>query len=473
MTSNARTLVILGAGGDLTARLLLPGVGQLLASRRGSDIQLIGAGVEPMTEDDWRQRVAASFTAGGASGELVESVAASTKYLQADVTKAGDLERLFAACDGAPALYFALPPSVTIAACAALDKVAMPPGTIFALEKPFGTDLETARALNRQLTLLLPEHQLHRVDHFLGKSTVLNLLGLRFANRIFEPLWSGQHIKSVEIVFDEPLGLEGRAGYYDSAGALVDMIQSHLLLVLALVAIEPPSSLEPEDLRGAMAQALRATRVWGGDPAASSRRARYTGGTIEGREFVDYAKEPGVDPDRCTETLAEMTVSVDNWRWAGVPFTMRSGKAISGRRKDIVITFKDVPHLPYGFEGKKGPERLRISLSPDELELDISINGEGDPFVLDRVTLATSFAEGELGPYGEVLAGILSDDPTLSVRGDVVEECWRIVEPVLASWKRNEVPLGEYVAGSAGPEAWPSSAAPSADGPSIDGHGQA
>ena len=454
MISIDRTLVILGAGGDLSARLLLPGVGQLLASRRGSDIQLIGAGVEPMSDADWRARVAASFDAGGATGERVDAVLATTRYLQADVTKHEDLDRILDACVGAPSLYFALPPAVTIAACVALAEVDLPAGTVFALEKPFGTDLDTARELNRQLAMLLAENQIHRVDHFLGKSTVLNLLGLRFANRIFEPLWSAQHIASVEIVFDEALGLEGRAGYYDKAGALVDMIQSHLLLVMALVAIEPPSSVEPDDLRGAMAQALRATRVWGNDPVDSSRRARYTAGTIAGRDFIDYADEPGVDPDRGTETLAEMTVSIDNWRWAGVPFTLRSGKGLAGTRKDITVTFKDVPHLPYGFEGKKGPERLRISLTPDELELDISINGEGDPFTLDRVTLAATFGEGELGPYGEVIAGIMAADPTLSVRADVVEECWRIVAPVLEAWKQGDVPLEEYPAGTAGPSAW-------------------
>ncbi|HEV7957426.1 MAG: glucose-6-phosphate dehydrogenase [Microbacteriaceae bacterium] len=454
MTPAQRTLVIFGASGDLTARLLLPGVGQLLESPRGGDIQLLGVGDRPMSDDEWRQRVSDSFAAGGATGEWVPALLSATRYLQADVTKADDLRRVFAACDGLPALYFALPPAVTIAVCTALRSVQIPEGTVLALEKPFGTDLVTARELNRQLATLLPENQIHRVDHFLGKSTVLNLLGLRFANRIFEPLWNGQNIERVEIVFEEKLGLEGRAGYYDKAGALVDMIQSHLLLVLALVTIEPPSSIEPDDLRGAIAQALRATRVRGDDPSEASRRARYTRGSIDDREFVDYVEEPGVDPARGTETLAEVTLSVDNWRWAGVPFVLRSGKALSGVRKDIVITFKDVPHLPYGFEGGSGAERLRISLSPDELELEININGEGDPFVLDRVVLSTTFGAGELGPYGEVLAGILAGDPTLSVRGDAVEECWRIVEPVLTAWRAGEVPLDEYPAGSNGPAGW-------------------
>lgn len=455
MSSITRTLVILGAGGDLTARLLLPGVGQLLASSRGSDIRLLGVDRGPMDAAAWTTRVADSFAAGGASGERVDGVIASTEYLRADVTDAEDLRRVLAACDGEPALYFALPPAVTIAACEALTGVDLPVGTVLALEKPFGTDLPSAQRLNTTLATLVPENRVHRVDHFLGKSTVLNLLGLRFANRILEPLLTSQHVAKVEIVFDEALGLESRAGYYDRAGALVDMIQSHLLLVLALVAMEPPPSVHAGDLRDAVATVLRATRI--SNPVADSRRARYTAGVIGDRDLPAYASEDGVDPARQTETLAEMTVVIGNWRWESVPFVLRSGKALATQRKGIIITFKDVPHLPDGLAGKKGPERLRISLSPDRLELDITINGEGDPFELDRTTMSATFASGELGPYGEVLAGILGDDPTLSVRADAVEECWRIVSPVLEAWRRDDVPLEEYPAGSSGPTTWPDS----------------
>jgi glucose-6-phosphate 1-dehydrogenase len=448
MTDHIGTLVILGAGGDLTKRLLLPGLGQLLGSSRGYDLRLIGVGFDPMTDAEWRARVVASFAAGGVT------VAKNSIYLQADVTSAADFTRIFAAVDGTPALYFALPPHVTIAAIATLEKVGLPKGTVLGLEKPFGTDLRSAQALNRQLVKLVPEKHIHRVDHFLGKSTVLNLLGLRFANRIFEQVWSAEHIQRVDVVFDETLGLEGRAGYYDKAGALVDMIQSHLLLVMALAAMEPPSSLDADDLRGSMAQVLRATHAWKGDPVAAGRRARYTGGTIDGRKLPAYVKEAGVHPERNTETLAELTVGIENWRWAGVPFRLRSGKAIADKRQQIVVTFKDVPHLPYGFTGNPGPARLTISLSPDSIELDLNINGEDDPFTLDRVSLDVEFAKGELGPYGEVLHGILSDDTTLSVRADAVEECWRIVAPILSAWRKGSVPVDSYRAGSAGPTAW-------------------
>ncbi len=454
MAKGIETLVIFGAGGDLAKRLLLPGLGQLVDSGRCDDFSLIGVGQGAMSHAAWRSRVEKSFASSGATGAKARAVAAKSEYIRADVTRPEDIESILARCTGVPAFYFALPPRITIAACTALATVNLPTGTVFGLEKPFGTDLKSAVALNRQLVKIIPENRIHRVDHFLGKSTVLNLLGLRFANRIFEPVWNADNIKSVEIVFDEQLGLEGRAGYYDHAGALVDMIQSHLLLVMALVAMEPPSSIGAEDLRGSMAQVLRAITVRGGRAADASRRARYTSGTIKGRKLPSYVREPGVDAKNRTETLAEVVFTVDNWRWAGVPFTLRSGKALSAARKEIIITFKDVPHLPSGFTGRPGPAALRISLSPDDISMDLNINGQGDPFTIDRVVLSTEFGAGELEPYGEVLSGLLSNDPTLSVRADEIEECWRIVEPVLAAWKKDAVKLETYPAGSTGPASW-------------------
>jgi glucose-6-phosphate 1-dehydrogenase len=190
------------------------------------------------------------------------------------------------------------------------------------------------------------------------------------------------------------------------------------------------------------------------DPKVGSRRGRYTAGTIAGKKLGSYVKEDGVEPARNTETLAEIAFAVDNWRWAGVPFILRSGKALEDNRKDIVITFKEVPHLPTGMRGHGQPSQLRIALDPHNMELDLCINGEGDPFTLDSVTLSATFAESELPAYGEVLEGILTGDATLSVRGDVAEECWRIVTPVLAAWRKNSVPLDNYAAGSAGPKSW-------------------
>jgi glucose-6-phosphate 1-dehydrogenase len=449
--SRIETLVILGAGGDLTSRLLLPGLASLLGSARGSDIRLVGVDRDAVTDAAWSRRVGKAFS--GVDGARIERLLDSTSYVQADVTDPEALQRVLAATTGRVALYFALPPAVTVLACRTLARMDLPEGIVLAVEKPFGTDLASARALNRLLQRLVPEEQIFRVDHFLGKSTVINLLGLRFANRIFEPLLSAQNVAHVEINIEEDLGLENRAGYYDKAGALVDMIQSHLLLILALATMEPPATVDSEDLRGAMAQVLRATHPWKRD-GTESRRARYTAGTIGRRKLPAYASENGVDRTRQTETLAEMTVAIENWRWAGVPFVLRSGKAIGGPRQEVVFTFRDVPHLPTGFAGPARQAQLRIGIKPATMSLDLVTNGRDDPFDLECDTLEAEFSASELSAYGEVLAELLDGDPTLSVRGDIAEECWRIVAPVLAAWRKDKVPLDSYAAGTRGPRSW-------------------
>jgi glucose-6-phosphate 1-dehydrogenase len=415
---------------------------------------LIGAGSEKWTDEKWRARVRESFATSKSVGRAVQSILHSSTYHTADVTKAADLKMLLDACSGTPAIYFALPPAIAALACKALESLELPPGTQLALEKPFGTDLRSAIALNKQVLKLVPEDQIHRIDHFLGRSTVFNLLGLRFANRVFEPLWSNAHIDRVDIVYDELLGLEGRARYYDKAGALVDMIQSHLLQVMSVLAMEPPATLNARDLRDAKGTVLRATQVWNDSPVESSRRGRYTAGTIDGRKMPSYVKEAGVDPGRNTETLAEVTFEIDNWRWSGVPFTLRSGKALGEHRREIVITFKPAQHVPRGLHGVEHPTKLRILLAPDGMSLELNVNGPGDPHELDTALLEADFGPGELLAYGEVLEGVLDGDPSLSVRGDSAEDCWRIVGPVVHEWAANVVPLEDYKAGSTGPKSW-------------------
>jgi glucose-6-phosphate 1-dehydrogenase len=240
------------------------------------------------------------------------------------------------------------------------------------------------------------------------------------------------------------------------------MIQSHLLQVLSLVAMEAPSTLGARDVRDAKAQVLRATRVWDDDPVAHSHRARYTAGEVDGRRLPAYADEQGIPAGSTTETLAEVVLAVDTWRWAGVPFRLRSGKALGSERTEVVITFKHPPWLPTGLSGRDRPDRLRIGIGPRDarLALDLTINGSGDPSRLDPVTLDAAFGPGELPEYGEVLKGVLEDDPSLSVRGDTAVQCWRIVEPVLAAWRDDKVPLQEYAAGSEGPGGWPGSPPP-------------
>ncbi len=454
-TEPIKSLLILGASGDLSGRLLLPGVGGLVTAHPDKPLRLVGSGAEDWDDTRWRQRVRDSFATVPASGPRAEQILAETHYLPADVTDPNAWPSLLQACEAPVAIFFALPPPVTAKACQALTHLDLPAHTRLVLEKPFGTDEATAAQLNDLLTRLVPEDHIHRVDHFLGKSTVLNLLGLRFANRILEPVMTAEHVERVDLVFDENLALEGRAGYYDGAGALVDMIQSHLLQIMSLLAMEPPSTLSAADLRDHKAGVLRATHVWRGDPEHSSRRAQYTAGRLGDRDVPNYTDEPGINPASTTETMAEVTLAVDTWRWAGVPFRIRTGKAIGTPRKQAVITFKDAPRLPHGFTGGEQPNRIVIGFGPDTMAIELNVNGPGNPLQIDQTVLQSEFGPGDLPAYGEVLLGVLDADPSLSVRGDTAEDCWRIVAPVLAAWKANKVPLERYPAGGAGPEGWP------------------
>jgi len=449
-----QTLLILGATGDLTKRLLLPGLGGLLAAGHGEGLSVIGSSRAELDQARWRERVADSLAAGNARGGQAEAVVRSTRYIQADIAREDDMRRLLNACRGQVIVFFALAPAVTLTASKVLCEVELPPGTRLVLEKPFGTDAASAAALNDLLARLVPEDQVYRVDHYLGMSTVLNILGLRFANRMLEPVLRAEHVESVDIVFDETLALEGRAGYYDRAGALIDMIQSHSLQVLSLVAMEAPSTLGARDVRDAKAQVLRASRVWDDDPARWSRRARYTAGVVDGRRLPSYVDEEGVVLDRDTETLAEVVLAVDTWRWAGVPFRLRAGKALRTQRKEVVITFRAPRWVPSGLTGYDQPDRLRIGLDPDVIGLDFNVSGRGHPLVIDPFTLEAGVGAGHLPAYGAVLKGVLEGDPRLSVRGDTAVECWRIVEPVLKAWRDGSVPLEDYPAGSARPAGW-------------------
>lgn len=441
------TILILGAGGDLTSRLLLPGLASLL-KRRDFDVQVIGSGLH--APPDWADVVAKSFATVEADADALLQ---DTTFIQADATDPEDLRRLLDACAHTPVIYFALPPQVTVKVCEALREIDLPDGTRLALEKPFGTDLETAHRLNRLLTLLVPEDQIHRIDHFLGMSMVLNILGLRFANRVLDGAWRAEHVERVEILYDEVLALEGRGGYYDTAGALVDMLQSHLLQVLALVAMEPVPRLDQVELRSAVAQVLRNTRVWDDDPARWSRRGRYTAGTVGERPLPSYVDEPGVDPARETETLAQLTCAIDTPRWRGVPFTLRSGKALAAKTTTVTIHLRPAPAIP-GFGGEPGSDSITLDLKSGEVSLALTMNGSGDPFAIEQSALTTDKDPGDLLPYGQVLEGILDGDPLLSVRGDVAEESWRIVAPVIEAWRAGEVPIDDYPAGSRGPAGW-------------------
>ena len=449
------TFLILGAGGDLTKRLLLPGLASLLAIEPERDVTIVGADMADKSDADFQKLVRGAFETTTCPADATEQALGRARYVQADLLDPDAVRRLIEGCTGALVIYFALPPAITMKVCAELEKLDLPKGTRLGLEKPFGTDEASARELNEQLHRVVPEEQIFRVDHFLGVSTVLNLIGLRFANRILQPIWSGEHIERVEIAYDEDLALEGRAGYYDKAGALRDMLQSHLLQVLAIFAMEPIATLESPELADLKSQVLRATRIWDGDPVASARRARYTAGTIGDRQIPSYVDEEGVDPERGTETLAQMTVEIRNNRWAGVPILLRSGKGLGAPHKQIVCYLRDVPHVPVGFtDVPTSADKLIIDLKPGRVSLALTMNAEGDPLDMERKVLSADLAEGQMTAYGEVLRYILDGNQLLSVRGDSAELCWHIVAPVLDAFAQNKVPLEEYPAGSNGPDGW-------------------
>ncbi len=447
------SLVVLGGSGDLTGRLLLPALARLDAAGALGDVGFLAVSRDDWDDDAYREwaRARLAAHAGDLPEDVRERVTARLRYLRGDVTSAGDLRTALARADGVPVVYLALPHTVFRATIDALTEVGLPEGSRVVVEKPFGRDLADARELNAALHRLLPEDGIFRVDHFLAKPTVLNILGLRFANRIFEPVWNAAHVERVEIVADETLGLEGRAGYYDRAGALRDMLQNHLLQLLALVAMEPPLALEGGGLAHRKADVLRAVAP-PADARTGSVRGRYTAGSVDGHSRPDYVAEEGVEPDRRTETYAELTLTVENWRWAGVPFRLRSGKALGRKRAEVAVHFRPVPHLAFTDE-EPVPDVLRIQLSPDGIALEINLNGAGDPFDLEREVLTATPPPPQLPAYGLVLAELLGGDTTLSISDVEAEECWRIVEPVLAAWAADEVPLVDYPAGSDGPVA--------------------
>ncbi|MDR0343832.1 MAG: glucose-6-phosphate dehydrogenase [Nocardiopsaceae bacterium] len=359
-----------------------------------------------------------------------------------------------AAClagQGPVAVYLALPPSVFPAAISAVRQAGLPPGSRLVLEKPFGEDLSSAASLNQLLAGAFDEQQIFRVDHFLAMTTVQALLGTRLANRVLEPLWNSAHIGEIEIIWEESLALEGRAGYYDGVGALKDMIQNHLLQILCLVAMEPPVSVGERDLRDRKVDVLRSVRQLDGAAVTGTRRARYTAGRAGGREVPGYVEEEGVDPARATETFAEVRLELDNWRWADTAFRLRTGKAMAADRKEVVVHFRPVPHLPIDTPAEPLPNQLRFGLDPEDITLELTGIGPKAGFSLEPLTMRARHEPAELPPYGRLLLDVLTGQTALSIRADEAEQSWRVVTPVLDAWAKGAVPLAEYPAGSAGP----------------------
>ena len=447
-------LAIFGATGDLTARYLLPGLAALYAAGRlGDGFEVTGAGREEWDSAQFQRWAADQLGrhAGQIAASARQAVVSAARYRQADVADPAGVAAVIAG-DVPVAAYLALPPAVFPVAVSALHKAGLPEGSRIVLEKPFGEDLHSAVELNRLLAGLVPEQGVFRVDHFLAMTTVQNVLGTRLANRMLEPIWNGTHIAEVDIVWDESLALEGRAGYYDGVGALKDMVQNHLLQLLCLVAMEPPVSLGERDLRDRKMDVLRSVRpLTEAGVGRRTRRARYLAGRLGDRDVPAYADEAGVDPGHRTETFAEVELELDNWRWPGTIFRLRTGKALRRDRKEVAVRFRPVPHLPFGHTGDELPNVLRFGLEPENVTLHL--NGIGaHAHTLVPLALTTRLDPPELPAYGRLLLDVLNGDAALSIRGDEAEEAWRVVAPVLAAWSSDLVPLQEYPAGSDGPE---------------------
>lgn len=447
-------LVVFGGTGDLMGRYLLPGLAALWARGHLPEcFEVVGAAREAWDDERFRGWAADWLReAAGVDPAAAAALVGASRYERIDLADPASVRGCIAG-EGPVAVYLALPPAVFPIAVTALHRAGIPADSQVVLEKPFGEDLDSARALNRLLAEVVDERHVFRVDHFLAKTTVQNVLGTRLANRVLEPIWNSAHIDRIDIVWDESLALEGRAGYYDRVGALEDMVQNHLLQLLCLVAMEPPISLEEHDLRDRKVDVLRSVRpLEEGDVAARTRRARYRAGRVGERSIPAYVAEEGVAPERGTETFAEVVLELDSWRWSGTRFRLRTGKALGRNRKEIVVHFRPVPHHPFSPQSPDS-NLLRYGLEPEGLSLELTGTGPSGATSLVPLTFRAEMEPPELPAYGRILLDVLSANSALSIRGDEAEEAWRIVTPVLEGWSRDVAPLEEYDAGSDGPAA--------------------
>jgi glucose-6-phosphate 1-dehydrogenase len=336
------------------------------------------------------------------------------------------------------------------------------PGGSFArlvVEKPFGRDLAGAEKLNEALHGAFDESSIFRIDHYMGKETVQNVLALRFANAIFEPVWNRRYINNIQITVAEELGVEHRGGFYETAGALRDIVQNHVMQVVALTLMEPPAVIEAQNIRDEKVKLLHAVVIRSPDEAASSAvRAQYTAGIVKGEPVLAYREEADVDPHSRTETFVAMELTVDNWRWAGVPVYIRTGKRLPKRATEVTLQFHRVPHLAFGgaLTQDLRPNSLVLRIQPDDgICLQFGAKVPGEAFRVRSVGMNFSYAETFPGPQADGYERLLHDamigDATLFIRTDEVEQAWRIVDPYLEAWESDTVPLGHYAAGSWGP----------------------
>jgi glucose-6-phosphate 1-dehydrogenase len=491
--SEPTTIVIFGASGDLTKRKLIPALFQVsLEGLLAKGTRIVGFARREKSHEQFRveiEEALVEFTRSKpktGSDEL--KVFSSSCYYQTgsyDNSKSfHDLKELLERLDkedGIPSgkgnrlFYLATPPTVFSGIVGMLGQTGHIAGpndeerwTRVIIEKPFGRDLETACALNKNLSVVLDESQIYRIDHYLGKETVQNIMAFRFGNSIFEPLWDRRYVSHVHITVAEAVCVEGRGGYYDSSGALRDMVQNHMLQLLALVAMEPPASFAPDAVRDEKVKLLSAIppiRI--GEVNESSIRGQYAAGTIDGKLIPDYLRENGVQPDSVTETFVALKLHVDNWRWAGVPFYLRTGKALAERLTEINIEFRQPPLALFSHmqnDKEKGrsrmkPNMLSLRVQPNEgIRLSIGMKVPGQKMFLEPQDMEFCYQDvfdvEPAGAYERLILDAILGDTTLFIRQDEVEAAWTLVNGVLDGWASEEVPhIHLYRAGTWGPYA--------------------
>jgi glucose-6-phosphate 1-dehydrogenase len=473
------SVVIFGAGGDLTHRKLLPALYNLFVEKwLPGCFTVIGLDRRSITNDEWRTQLRQGIDTFSRRGKTDDATwnafAPAIEFQHADFSDPASYAALAARLDakdkacGVKAgriFYLAVPPTLfeTVAVQLGKAKLARDRKRVrIVIEKPFGSDLDSARALNKSLTAVFEESQIYRIDHYLGKETVQNILALRFANSLFEPIWNRRYIDHVQITVAEEVGVEHRGGYYEGAGALRDMVQNHLTQVLCLVAMEPPVSYEAEEIRNRKVDVLRAIHPLGREEVMHHAvRGQYGEGYVLGQCSAAYRAEPGVAPDSATETYAAVKLFIDNWRWQGVPFYLRTGKRLAGRVSEVCIVFRSVPHQPFPRMAMEQwePNRLVIRIQPDEgIMLVFQAKLPGEQMRLSPVAMRFSYKESfHIEPpeaYETLLLDVCRGDATQFMRADQLEAAWRVIMPILEVWNAampSDFP--NYGAGSWGPQA--------------------
>ncbi len=471
-------MVIFGAGGDLTWRKLVPALYNLYLDRRLPErFAIVGVARQQMDDDSFRQRLRKGVDLFSRRGKTEDAAwndfAARLSYFAGDFTAAETgtlIGRRLEEIDrqwnsrAARVFYLAIPPGLMEAAARQLEGLGICKDCSrdrLVVEKPFGRDLASARQLNNLLTSLFAESQIYRIDHYLGKETVQNILAFRFANSLFEPIWNRRYIDHVQITVAETVGVEERGGYYDKAGALRDMVQNHLLQILCLIAMEPPVSFAADEVRNKKVDVLRAIRpILPEEVHRVAVRGQYGNGTITGKEVPTYRGEHGVAPDSATETFAALKLSIDNWRWQGVPFYLRTGKRLRAKVSEVTILFRPAPHqlFPPAAVESWQPNRLVLRIQPEEGILTrIQVKQPGTRLLLGPVDMQFRYREAfRVTPpeaYETLLLDVIRGDATLFMRADQVESAWSIISPILDAWE--SVPpadFPDYPAGSWGPE---------------------